>query len=229
MKIAILVAMDKELNLLLPLLGNLKEEKSDIFTHFLGHIGDHEVAVAKCGIGKVNSALSTYNMINTFAPQLVVNTGVAGGAGNGVSIGDLLVADYAAYHDVWCGPGTSPGAADGLDVYLPADKAIVELAKKHLDPSTTVYGLICSGDIFVSRAEEVAKIKETFPEVKAVDMESTSIAQVCAMKGIPFNILRVVSDTPGEGENISQYKNFWTEAPEKTFDAVRTLLSLLPA
>ncbi|MCM1291938.1 MAG: 5'-methylthioadenosine/adenosylhomocysteine nucleosidase [Clostridium sp.] len=224
MKIAILVAMKKELDLLLPLLGDLKTEKSDIFTHYLGKIGSHDVAVAQCGIGKVNSALSAYILINSFSPDLVVNTGVAGGAGAGVRIGQLLVADYAAYHDVWCGPGTEIGGADGCSVFLPADNKIICLARELLNPTDTVFGLICTGDCFVSTHEEIVKIKKSFPSVMAVDMESASIAQVCYLKGVPFNILRIVSDTPGEGENISQYQDFWTKAPQKTFEAVKTLL-----
>ena len=67
----------------------------------------------------------------------------------------------------------------------------------------------------MSTPAEIAFIRSYFPDVKAVDMESAAIAQVCMMTGTPFGIVRVVSDTPGEGENISQYKNFWSEAPEK--------------
>ncbi|MCM1152613.1 MAG: 5'-methylthioadenosine/adenosylhomocysteine nucleosidase [Muribaculum sp.] len=226
MKIGILVAMDKEMNLLLPLIESAKDIKSDIFEHHIGKIGHHDVCVAKCGIGKVNSALSTYNLINSFTPDLIVNTGVAGGA-SGMTPGQLLVAEYAAYHDVWCGPGTEIGGADGCSVYLPADDRLITLAHEHLDKDNVFFGLICSGDRFISKASEIKEIKKTFPAVMAVDMESTSIAQVCSMKGVPFNILRVVSDTPGQGENIEQYKDFWTKAPQTTFHAVKKLLSLL--
>lgn len=227
MKIAILVAMDKELNLFLPQLENHKENEAEGIRVYTGSIGKHDIILTKCGIGKVNSAITTFAVIKTFEPDLVVNTGVAGGAGNGVKIGQLLVADYASYHDVWCGPGTEIGAFDGGSVFLPADTRIVNLAHQLLSPSDTVYGLICSGDKFISSAKEVAEIKKNFPSAKAVDMESASIAQVCMILGVPFNILRVVSDTPGEGENVSQYQNFWTEAPQKTFSAVRQILEKL--
>lgn len=224
MKIVILVAMDKELKLLLPHISDLKEVKTDIFSYYLGTVGRHNVAVAKCGIGKVNAALSAYSLINCFNPDLVINTGVAGGAGSRVKIGTLLVADYAAYHDVWCGPGTTPGAADGCEVMIPCDPILIDKARKLLDPVKTVFGLICSGDRFISTHAEVEAIKKVFPDVLAVDMESAAIAHVCNLKNIPFNILRIVSDTPGEGENISQYRNFWDDAPAATFAAVRTLL-----
>ncbi|MDE7381649.1 MAG: 5'-methylthioadenosine/adenosylhomocysteine nucleosidase [Muribaculaceae bacterium] len=227
MKIGILVAMDKELRLLLHVMGELVEQTVDGSKMYCGNIGSHEVIVAKCGIGKVNSALTTLTLINFFNPDLVINSGVAGGAGNGVKIGQLLVADKVCYHDVWCGPGTDEGAADGCDRFIKTDTKIVELAHRLLNPEDTVYGLICSGDRFIASAEEVRSIRSRFPEVKAVDMESASIAQVCFMKGKLFNILRIVSDTPGEGENIEQYQNFWGEAPFKTFEAVKILLESL--
>lgn len=227
MKIAIMVAMDKELNLFLPLLGEYKEINADGLNIYNGRIAGHDIYLSKCGIGKVNSAINTYIIIKKFSPDLVVNTGVAGGAGNGVKIGTLLVAEYAAYHDVWCGPGTLPGAFDGGEVYLPCQRNIIDLARELLNQSDVAYGLICSGDRFISTAQEVSEIKRSFPDVMAVDMESASIAQVCTMQGIPFNILRIVSDTPGEGENISQYQDFWVEAPQKTFHAVKILLENL--
>lgn len=228
MKIGILAAMQKELALLLPLVEERREEVIDGIPMHIGRIGSHEVAVMQCGIGKVNSALNTYRMILAFAPELVINSGVAGGADRSMAIGTLLVAEYAAYHDVWCGPGTEVGAADGMEVLLPADGRVVATARRVLPDEGVRYGLVCSGDRFISEREEVRKIKRDFPTALACDMESASIAQVCMESKVPFAILRVVSDTPGEGENIEQYQNFWTDAPRKTFEAVRAIIDALP-
>lgn len=222
MKILILAAMDKELNLLKSLLTDSFANNTAGISTFEGVVGNHSVIVAKCGIGKVNAAINAYKLIAAFHPDLVINSGVAGGAG--LPIGTVLIADRVAYDDVWCGPGTNYGQADGFpEFFLPANN-LIELSRVVLSSPDISYGLICSGDKFISSAEEIAFIRSKFPEVKAVDMESAAIAQVCAMTATPFNILRVVSDTPGEGENISQYKNFWTEAPQKTFSAVKTLI-----
>lgn len=227
MRIAILAAMDKELRLLLPLFEDLHEEEVDGRRWYRGRFAGHELAIMKCGIGKVNSALNTYRMIHAFRPELIINSGVAGGCDVSMKIGTLLVAEAAAYHDVWCGPGTDPGMADGFSRFLIADERVVKTAKDKLAGADTRYGLICSGDSFISKAEEVGRIKEVFPDALACDMESTSIAQTATDCGVPFAILRVVSDTPGSGENIEQYRNFWSEAPERTFDAVRTILENL--
>lgn len=221
MKILILAAMDKEINLLIDLLDK-PTELTLAGTHtWTGVIGSHQVSISKCGIGKVNSALNTYRLIQLMHPDIVINSGVAGGAG--IPIGTLLVAEKIAYHDVWCGPGTHYGQADENPLFFQTDDKILQLSKEF----KMEYGLICSGDKFISTPEEIAFIKSKFPEVKAVDMESASIAQTCFQCGTPFAIIRVVSDTPGEGENISQYKDFWDKAPKKTFDILSFILSKL--
>lgn len=219
--------MSKELELVKPLFENVREEELEGRPVWSGRIGKHEVMLMQCGIGKVNSALNAYRLIRNFKPELVLNTGVAGGADRSMKIGSLLVADNVAYHDVWCGPGTQWGGADGFDVLMGTFAPVVDMARKVLNVFDPRFGLICSGDTFISKAEEIRRIKELFPDALACDMESASIAQVCVESGIPFNILRVVSDTPGEGENISQYKDFWAEAPRKTFEALFILLKAL--
>ena len=70
----------------------------------------------------------------------------------------------------------------------------------------------------------MAKIKASYPDAKACDMESASIAQTCFACGVPFMVVRVISDTPGSGNNFSQYTNFFSEAPEKTFRVLEEIL-----
>ncbi|MDE6010722.1 MAG: 5'-methylthioadenosine/adenosylhomocysteine nucleosidase [Muribaculaceae bacterium] len=223
MKIAILAAMDKEMALLENIVDNSREWEAEGLRCLSGRVGGHEVLLAKCGIGKVNAALNTYRVIRSFSPDLVINSGVAGGAGE-LGIGALLVADAVVYHDVWCGPGTEPGAPDGFDRFMLPSRRVIETARTHLTDPRPHFGLIATGDSFISKAEEIARIHAMFPDAAAVDMESAAIAQTCLCCGVEFAIIRVVSDTPGRGENISQYKDFWTKAPEATFRAVAQIL-----
>jgi len=225
MKVAILVAMDKELSLLLSVMGDSNEVRIGKNVYYRGEIGGKEIIAGKCGIGKVNAALRTQLLLQEVAPDLVINSGVAGGASAKMKVGDILVADKVAYHDVWCGPGTVYGAADGYPQYfIPWNEAIEKSGKIE---SKVKKGLICSGDKFIHTADEVAEIRSHFPEVLAVDMESAAIAQTCVSEEIPFVIIRVMSDTPGEGDNIEQYKDFWGEAPKKTFECVEQLIMKL--
>lgn len=224
MKILILAAMNKELVLLKGLLEDAAIADINGVEVHTGKISGHDIVLAKCGIGKVNAALNTLRLIEGCRPDLVINSGVAGGAG-GLKIGDLLIADKAGYHDVWCGPGTVDGEADGFPKHFIAWPVLLKAAEDNLPEGEWHAGTIATGDKFISKAEEIHAIHEVFPEAVACDMESAAIAHACAQCDVPFNIIRVVSDTPGEGENLSQYKNFFEEAPEKTFKTIATLLS----
>lgn len=222
MKTGIIVAMGKELELLLHLLENKGEVVANDITFHTGNIGRHEVVAMQCGIGKVNAAVGTLTLIENFHPNLIINTGVAGGTG-AAGILDVVVASAVAYHDVWCGPGTVPGQAAGcperFECALP-EKYVAEIPGAKFGP-------IISGDIFVSRPEEVKHILGLYPDAMAVDMESAAIAQVCYLKHVPFICMRVISDTPGAADNISQYENFWADAPRHTFQALTALLNII--
>lgn len=226
MKIGIIVAMGKELRLLTPLIDNVKEITDGRFRFYRGKLGDHEVVAMQCGIGKVNAALGTQRMIELFSPELVINTGVAGGAGTAAGILDVVAGERVAYHDVWCGPGTEPGEAADCPLYFEGDKRAIEVIKG-MDGARVKCGLIASGDVFVADAGTVERIKGLYPEVLAIDMESASIAQTCYLAGVPFFSLRVVSDTPGAEDNIAQYENFWEDAPRHTFECLTYLLNNL--
>ncbi len=223
MKIGIIVAMGKELDLLLNILEQSSEITINDYTIHRGTVGDREVYAMQCGIGKVNAAIGTLTLIDTFHPDIIINSGVAGGTGHGAGILDLVLAERIAYHDVWCGPGTEWGQAADCPKYFECPVPAAEMAHK----LNAKHGLIASGDIFVSRVEDVDRILGLYPEAIAVDMESGAIAQVCCIKQVPMICLRVVSDTPGKADNISQYKNFWGDAPHFTFVALRSLINLL--
>lgn len=222
MKIAIIAAMSKELALLLPLIDSPSTITANGMTFHKGRIGNHEIIATECGIGKVNAAVGALTLIECFHPDMVINTGVAGGTGAGAAILDVVVADSVAYHDVWCGPGTVPGQAASC----PA-KFDCPLPDSIFEGMDIKRGLVASGDIFVSKPEEVTKIRSVWPEAMAVDMESAAIAQVCYLKSVPFVCIRVISDTPGSADNISQYENFWSDAPAHTFATLNALLHRL--
>lgn len=221
MKIGIIVAMGKELALLLPLLKNPVEEAG----YHSGSIGKHEVVLAQCGIGKVNAAIGALDLIDKYHPDIIINTGVAGGTGatdDPAKVLDVVLASEIAYHDVWCGPGTVPGEAAGCPSRFGCP--LTAEVRRELGAKE---GLVASGDIFVDDPADLARILALYPDAKAVDMESAAIAHVCHLRGVPFVCIRVVSDTPGDGGNAAAYESFWTAAPQRTFGSIEKLLSLL--
>lgn len=221
MKIGIIVAMEKELKLLLPLLENRQETVKNDVTFHIGTVNGNEVIAMQCGIGKVNAAMGALTLIDLFEPEIVINTGVAGGTGSDAGVLDVVIADRVAYHDFWC-LGEEWGQVPGCPKFF--NTVNFHLLDDNENPRIK-RGLIASGDLFVSKPSEVEFIRSIYPDVKAVDMESAAIAQVCHLKGVLFYCMRVISDTPGGADNISQYENFWEDAPRQTFDILHTLLS----
>ena len=225
MKIGIIVAMDKELALLLPLMADVSEISVNGFAFHTGKLAGHDIVACKCGIGKVNAAVGALTLIENFHPMMIINTGVAGGTGatsEPARVLDVVLASEIAYHDVWCGPGTVKGEAAGCPARFTCP--LPEDIRRQLSVKE---GLLASGDIFVDNPDDLRRILDLYPDAKAVDMEAAALAQVCYIKNVPFVCIRVVSDTPGDGGNAAAYENFWQAAPERTFDEVEKLLGLL--
>jgi len=219
--------MSKELQLLLPMMTGVETTEANGFTFHKGTTGAAAVVAMQCGIGKVNASVGCMTMIDNFHPDIIINTGVAGGTGSAAGILDIVVADAVAYHDVWCGPGTEWGEAAGCPRLMKTDANLLEMeclkGVAHLHK-----GLVASGDIFVNRAEQVKHILDLYPQAMAVDMESGALAQTCRLRGVPFFCFRVVSDTPGAGvDNAAQYENFWEDAPRNAFALLSHIISEL--
>jgi adenosylhomocysteine nucleosidase len=225
MKIGIIVAMHKELELLLPLLQNSEESRMGGCEFHRGKVGRHDVIVMQCGIGKVNAAIGTLILVNSFLPDFVINSGVAGGADSTVNVMDVVAGARVAYHDVWCGPESELGQVQGLPLYFQGAERLLDLVP---DREGIHKGLICSGDQFIDTIEAVNRIKGNFPDALAVDMESGAIAQVCHLSKVPFLALRVISDSPGAShDNTRQYLDFWNDAPQETFNMVKDIITRL--
>ncbi len=219
--------MTSEYGLVKSLMEQAKEVpvRGLLFTE--GQIGNVEVVLVKSGIGKVCAAVGTMELIQRYAPDIIVNTGVAGGIDPLTQVMDIVVGENMVYHDVWCGEGNEYGQVQGLPARFVSDKRLCKLALSVAHDGSVYGGLICSGDKFITDKDELTEIKKRFPEGMAVDMESCAIAQVCYMCGIPFLSYRIISDTPGVKDHYKQYQNFWEEAPKRSFEMIKVLITAL--
>ena len=109
----------------------------------------------------------------------------------------------------------------GLPDTFACDSATFDLEKVKYGAK---FGLIASGDKFISTPEDLRAVLAVRPTALAVDMESGAIAQVCYLRSVPFLALRVVSDTPGVPNHHEQYADFWSLAPESTFAMLHALI-----
>jgi adenosylhomocysteine nucleosidase len=213
MKIGIIVAMEKELRALQKVFGD-----------------DPRFVVMQCGIGKVNAAIGTAEMIRQHQPDAIISSGCAGGNGDDIDVQDIIVGSEYVYHDVYCGTAidnsTQYGQVQGLPARFQADPQLLEKAKAVANSSLHA-GLIVTGDWFVDSKEKMRSIVEKFPEARAVDMESCAIAQTCYINKVPFISFRVISDIPLRDTDASQYHNFWDTVAEHSFQTTRTFVESL--
>lgn len=218
--------MPQELKVLLQSLENRDEETILGRTYYTGRLGQHEVVVVESGIGKVMSAMSVAILAQTFSVDALVNTGSAGAVADGLAIGDVVVADKLAYHDVDVTAfGYAYGQMAGQELYFPADQALLEklenvLAEQEIKSHV---GLIATGDSFIAGAEKIVAIKAHFPEVLAVEMEGAAIAQAAVNAGKPFLVIRAMSDT-AQGDAHVTFDEFIIQAGERS---AHTLLKFL--
>lgn len=228
MRIAIIVAMDKEFIRIKELLEQVEETAIGGRSYTSGRLGNNELVLHQCGIGKVNAAIGVTELIRLFNPDLVVSTGCAGGASDMLEVTDVVVSSQLAYHDVYCGCAlgeTVYGQVQGMPARYTTPREIVE---KALACGERIHeGLIVTGDWFVDDQEKMRSIIRLFPEAMAVDMESAAIAQTCHVFGIPFVSFRVISDIPLKDTKASQYHDFWAHVADTSFATTRRFLEQL--
>ena len=193
---------------------------------------EDQVILQKSGIGKVNAAIQTVEMIRQFHPDCIISTGCAGGNGADINVQDVVVSTQLAYHDVYCGEAIGHsvyGQVQGLPPRFDADPSLLEKALSlSLPKGVKVHpGLIVTGDWFVDTKDKMREIVGHFPEAKAVDMESCAIAQTCYINKVPFISFRVISDIPLRDTDASMYHDFWNTIAQNSFQVTKTFIESL--
>ena len=218
--LAIVSAMHEELHALLALLQpHDPAERTTVVAgrHFhSGTIHGQPVVLVLSGIGKVAAATTAALLIHEFDARALVFTGVAGGLGHAVKVGDIVIGTQALQHDMDASPlfprfeipltGRSRFDADaelGAALAACAERCMARagavigaahLAAFGIARPQVHRGLIVSGDRFVSTASESRAMVAALPDALAVEMEGAALAQVCADFDRPFALLRTISD-----------------------------------
>lgn len=189
------------------------EEKRTIsgVEYVSGKLHGKEIVVAVCGIGKVAAAMCTQTMILTYSPECIINTGVGGSLSNKLNICDIAISESLVQHDMDTSPlGDPVGLISGINIInIPADEKVVSLLEKAVESLgniKAVKGIIASGDQFIASGEKKKFITENFGAI-VCEMEGASIAQVCYTNGVPFGVVRAVSDC-ADGSSHMDYGEF---------------------
>ncbi len=216
MKIGIIVAMNKEFDLIARECQRKKEEKQITRDQYgvkymefkLSH--SDELVIMQCGIGKVNATIGAM-LLCDMGVDCIISSGVAGSLKKDIIPGVIVVGTEYQYHDVYCGIGNEPGQVQGEPATFNAGMLLLDISHKVAQPGTH-HGLIITGDSFIDNKIVAEELSGRNPLALAVDMESGAIAQVCHKREVPFLSYRIISDCILNPAAIS-YDDFWEEAP----------------
>lgn len=216
MKVGIIGAMEAEVALIKENMAITRTVEKARMVFYEGAIGSTSVVVVRSGIGKVNAGMCVQILADCFNVTHLINTGVAGSLCNDLNIGDVVVSTEAVYHDVDATVfGYAPGEIPQMGIAaFPADeqlrKVAVEAVRTAAPDISVMEGRIASGDQFIAAAEQKSGISEKFSPL-CTEMEGAAIAQAAFLNGIPFVILRAISDK-ADGSDLVDYPVFEKKA-----------------
>lgn len=249
MRLGIISALQQEQAGLIDLMHNAAASKHGMRDYVAGKLGDTDCVCVLSRIGKVAAAATVATLIERFQVTHIVFTGVAGSADETVAIGDIVVGDALAQHDMDARPlfprfevpllGQSHFASDRYltDRLLQAASDFIEhdLAEMigagdrqrfHLERPRLHHGLIASADEFVASRSRMDAVKSMLPDVLAVEMEGAAVAQVCFEFGIPFAVIRTISDGANEQSPVDFMQFIERVAARYAFGIVKRLCGL---
>ena len=233
MRIGIIGAMDVEVE-------HLKSELSDASAQRVagqdfcsGRLGEKDVVVVKCGVGKVNAGICAQVLADHFGCTHLINTGIAGSLDpERLDIGDLVVSIDCVQHDFEVEElGYESGLIPGRErVEFVADEALREAAlaaAAEAAPEVHVLaGRVASGDQFVCREQTRRRIVDAFGAL-CCEMEGAAIAQAAEANGVPFVVVRAISDKPGTEGQAMDYATFERASAERCAKIVEHMVAAL--
>ena len=204
--LAVIGAMEEEIALLSAKMA-VEERRTEAGIEVIrGDFEGIEIVLAQCGIGKVNGAICTQMLIDRYRPGAVIFSGVAGGLLPNMQIGDLVIASHLIQYDMdLTAFGRRHGELPDKDRMIEADPLLVQKAAEAYDAAFTdkdsapslMLGTVVSGDRFVQDPETLRWLQREFSAL-ATEMEGAAVGYTCDLNGIPFLVIRGLSDSAGE-------------------------------
>lgn len=234
MHIAVIAALENEIAIIKDQLNDKKIHKIANIEFYVGNIANHEITVAKCGMGKVSAALVSQIAIDYFKPDVLINTGCAGALQKHLQIGDIILGKTLVEWDLdTTDIGDPKSWIQELNmVKLYSDRDLSNKLKKCIHNSKKSFGkkvydgLIASGDRFVASQEVTDYIFKYFPDALCAEMEGAAVAHVATQNNVPFCVLRTMSDT-ADGDSGVDYWDFSKIASEQSAEILINLFKEL--
>ncbi|MBO1520358.1 5'-methylthioadenosine/S-adenosylhomocysteine nucleosidase [Oceanisphaera pacifica] len=231
MTIGIIGAMEQEVAVLREQLINPQTITVAGCEFYQGTLAGKKVVITRSGIGKVAVSIATTLLLERFSPSAVINTGSAGGFDPELSVGDVVISSEVRFHDV---DVTAFGYEIGQMAQQPAafvaDTQLITLAQDCLAEQNEInsaVGLICTGDQFMHRDDQLQKAITQFPTMKACEMEAGAVGQVCHQFQVPFVVVRALSDIAGK-EQVESFEAFLEVAAQHSSAMVLAMIARMP-
>lgn len=227
MKFGIICAMPEEIKELAARLSDKQVETIGGKDYLQGKISNQEVVLVESGIGKVEAGITTEHLITDFHVDVVINSGSAGGIGEGLHVGDVVISSETAYHDVDARAfdyvyGQLPGKQPRFKA---SEKWGLALEKAGEKTGLNVKrGLIVSGDQFIASQDAIKKILHYFPEALSSEMEGAAVGQVATDHDVPYVVVRAMSDTGDEDAGVS-FDEFIVDAGKRSANMLLQLFA----
>lgn len=229
-KIGLIGAMAEEIERIEERLTNEKVTEKAGIRFMEGTFCEKSVVLCRSGVGKVNAAVCTQLLIDQFGVDAIIFTGVAGALDPSLDIEDIVISTDCMQHDMDASPlgfprGTIPYAQTSV---FPADPALVKLAVQAGEQQGSgqiVCGRVLSGDQFIADRDTVKLLHEQLGGT-CTEMEGSAVAQVCAMNGIPYVVIRSMSDK-ADGSAHVNFAEFTVKAADRSYLIVERMVSSL--
>ena len=214
--VGIIGAMEEEVRELIEDMTECEMQEKASMKFYKGQLYGKEAVVVQSGIGKVNAGICTQILADFYQVDQLINTGVAGSLDAEINIGDIVVSTDAVEHDMDVSAlGDPVGQVPRMDVFaFPADKELVRKAveanKKANSDIRTFTGRVASGDQFISDKEKKKWLAEEFG-ASCTEMEGGAIAQAAYLNGIPYLVIRAISDKADDSAGMD-YAEFEAQA-----------------
>jgi adenosylhomocysteine nucleosidase len=247
--IGIIAAIPEELQTLLDAMTGASVVTRAGRGFWVGDLFGCSVVVVLSRIGKVAAAITTTVLISEFGVRQVIFTGVAGGLGVGVRVGDVVVASSLLQHGMDASPLFPRFELPGLGlsrlqpptgltsfIHVAVAKAIglqaissMGLQHDGLQPKPAVHlGLIISGDQFINSTQAVQALRTALPDALAVEMEGAAVAQVCHDFDVPYAVIRTISDRADDAAHVDFPRFIESVARHYSLAVIREVLSSFP-